>query len=130
MNANITLTVVGRIPTKKNSLRRMRFGRSVKTLPSAEYVAWERMAVVLFSAQARAFGISLPLKRAEVGIEITFPDLRRTDISNKIEGIMDAMVKARVIADDCWTVVPILHAVSKGYNKIEAGAKITLKEIA
>ena len=130
MNENITLTVIGRIPTKKNSLRRMKFGRRVKTLPSQEYVAWERMAVILFSAQACAFGISLPLKRAEVDIEITFPDRRRTDISNKIEGIMDAMVKARVIADDCWTVIPILHAVSKGYDKNKAGAKITLKEIA
>lgn len=126
----VVLEIQGRIPSKKNSLRRMKFGKKVVTIASKEYIDWERTATILFAALVSGRGLPLPFQRVSVDIAITFPDRRRTDSSNKVEGIMDALVKARVIEDDNWTVVPDLRVRGVGHDKDRAGARITIREVA
>jgi len=127
--SDVVLEIKGRIPSKKNSLRRMKFGKKVVTIASKEYIDWERTAVVLFAALVSGRGLPLPFKRVSVDVAITFPDRRRTDMSNKIEGLMDSLVKAGVIEDDNWTVVPDLRVRALGHDPVRAGARITIKEV-
>ena len=125
----VVLEIKGRIPSKKNSLRRMKFGKKVVTIASKEYIDWERTATILFAALVSGRGLPLPFQRVSVDVAITFPDRRRTDMSNKIEGLMDSLVKAGVIEDDNWTIVPDLRVRAVGYDKDHAGARITIKEV-
>ncbi len=93
------ITILGRIPSKKNSRINTRSGRS---FPSAKYTAWHKDASSqLIGQKAIPIGSSLQLN-------FYFPDNRRTDLSNKTESIMDLLVDNGFLEDDCWQVVPSL----------------------
>ncbi len=40
-----------------------------------------------------------------VGIKFTVKDKRRKDILNLMAGPLDALVKAGILTDDCWSIV-------------------------
>ena len=125
----ITLTISGRVPSKKNSLRRIMRGGRVFTVSSPEYSRWEADAVMHFARQVSGKGIKLPIMDADVYIDITFPDRRRSDLTNKAEGLMDSLVKAGVLKDDNWTVVRRLHLQALGSDPVKAGAMINIRSL-
>ena len=100
----------GRIPSKKNSkmiVTNKRTNRPM-VLSSTEYCKWEKWAVLELMSQSSKQKLAKHFACCDVCIGITFPDNRRTDLSNKAEGVMDALVKAAIIEDDCWQVARCL----------------------
>ena len=92
------ITILGRIPSKKNSRITTRSGRS---FPSKQYTAWQKDA-------SRQLSINKvqPITNPEyILIEIYAPDKRKADLTNKAESIMDLFVDNGIIADDNWFVV-------------------------
>ena len=105
------ITILGRIPSKKNSRINTRSGRS---FPSKAYSEWHRSA---------SFQIS-PLKNTDVfknvgQIEIKFwlPDNRRCDLTNKAESIMDLLVDNGLLEDDCWQITGPVYLIPMGIDK-------------
>jgi len=72
----------------------------------------------------------VPIKKAEMTITIFFPDLRRSDLSNKAESIMDLLVDNRFIEDDNHEVVPKLTLISGGIDRKEPRCEINIDIIA
>ena len=50
---------------------------------------------------------------AKLRIVYYLPDRLRRDITNLEQSTCDILVKAGVIKDDCWTVLPDIHAVAR-----------------
>ena len=97
---NKRLTVLGRIPSKKNSrINFVRNGR-VMSIPSTKYQAWHKNA---------SKDLSVPVKPIQNIIQVTLsfyaPDRRKADLTNKAESVMDLMVDNNILEDDNWYIV-------------------------
>ena len=97
-----SLWISGRIPSKKNSKRIVSGrGRKPTLLSSKDYISWEKMAVLEFKVGWEGKTI---LRCSSITYRFTFPDKRVRDLSNAVEGINDALVKANVLKDDNWKI--------------------------
>lgn len=95
----LAFSLSGRIPSKKNSRITTKSGRS---FPSKAYSAWHKDAM----AQLMFLGIGKDgIEKCSVELHIRFPDLRRADLTNKAESVMDLLVDYGLLADDNWKVV-------------------------
>lgn len=97
----------GRVPSKKNSLRRIKRGNHIFTVASQQHEDWHKEQLVMIRYQWTTRNLPLELVRY-IEIVIYPPDRRGGDLSNKTESIMDLLVHAGVIKDDNWFVVPQL----------------------
>lgn len=109
---NHTITLPGRVPSKKNSLQRIKRGNRIFTVASDQHRAWHEEQMINVRLQWPR-NLTLSKTRAVV---ITFmaPDKRAADLSNKAEAIMDLLVHAGVLTDDNWFVVPQLQLSLEG----------------
>lgn len=89
-------TIQGETVPQKNSQNFFR-GRVVK---SARFTAWRDSAL----RQLREQGVPAePLECAKIWVRFVHSDMRRRDGDNQLSSVQDLLVKAGVIADDCWT---------------------------
>jgi Holliday junction resolvase RusA-like endonuclease len=100
------LLLKGRVPSKKNSKRRIRRGNATYMVPSEAHEAWHEEQMIALRYQ---WPSKLTITKAQ-SVEIIFypPDRRKADLSNKAESVMDLLVDAGILADDSWFVVPTL----------------------
>ena len=121
------VTLTGRVPSKKNSKRRIKRGAKIFMVPSAAHEAWHLDASMQLK-NARVNRNALPIAKIEkVTIEFTAADRRSADLSNKAESIMDLLVDCGWIHDDNWFVVPRLELILAGVNPGNPNTKITIK---
>jgi len=118
------ITVMGRIPSKKNSKRIITRGGKPSIISSESYEAWQSNA--LWDVHKQWTDAVLTTVN-EVEITFFWPDKRRCDLSNKAESIMDLLVDAKINADDNWGVVPRLVLISGGVDKVSPRADIVIK---
>lgn len=97
----VKIRLNGRIPSKKNSKRRVVNSRGVFMVPSKNHQEWHEAAMWEVKAQKPNMGIS----RCEVMMVFHMPDNRKADLTNKAESVMDLLVDAGVLVDDSWQVV-------------------------
>lgn len=117
--------VNGRIPSKKNNkqIRRRRNGQRFVG-SSDDYVLWEKRHV----AELMKWRGMFKGKRVSVEILYRSETNRAWDLTNKTEGIMDALAKAEVIDDDCVQVVP--HLALRWLGKAgQDVAEVTIKTL-
>lgn len=88
-----------------------------------EYEAWENELVEKLKLQlaaqqpmAEKKGIVFPVQSAKINIRYYWANRHRHDNTNKSEGIMDALVKAQVIADDSDKVIPDTSQAARNYK--------------
>lgn len=109
-------------PSKKNS--RVVDRRTGRSFPNKRFTDWHKAALLYLRTQGA--------KRMEgpVHIDFTFthPTRRRCDSDNKVSSIMDLLVDAGVLPDDCWEVVPA-YTVLNVYCKGEAKAEIYINPL-
>jgi len=118
------ILVHGRIPSKKNQLRRIKRAGRIYTVPSKNHELWERKQLKLVSDQKELQRIDQFEKVRVVVIFIYFPDNLGSDLTNKAESIMDLLVKAGILKNDKWQVIPRLELVSMGVDRTNPRAEI------
>ncbi len=104
-------TILGRIPSKKNSKIMVCRGRTPILLPSSAYTAWHKEV----SLQLKK--IDKVIESCEVILTIYAPDKRGSDLTNKAESIMDLLVDNHIIKDDNWFVVNTVTLKLGGVDK-------------
>lgn len=107
---DIQFTIIGPIPSKKNSLRRIMRGGRIFTVPSSAHERWHDIAFLHLKKQLRGLRAFLPvLKCKDVEIDFRMADSRSRDLTNSAESVMDLLVDCGVLLDDCWQVTgPVL----------------------
>lgn len=144
MERTYTLSFRGKILSKKNRHVVARIGNRTAVLPDHEAIANEQDIASQFTAQMRnnehlrqrihkdKTRLVLEAERAgatyEIGIQITQADGIRRDLDNQTSTIMDALVKAGAIPDDCRKFVKAIVIRDGGIDKAQAGAIITIRE--
>jgi Holliday junction resolvase RusA-like endonuclease len=114
------LQVKGRIPSKKNN--KVWTGKYL--VSSANYKKWEASAIEQLAKHRDLF-----IEKAEIQMEIFWPDKRSADLTNKAESIMDMLVQANIIKDDNWKVIDSVYLRSGGLDRKNPRVDIWIKEI-
>ena len=99
------ITLMGRIPSKKNS-KQIVGGARKFIVPSNSFKVWHAPAMIEIRQQIR--GLKLPITLAYdhlVTLRFFAPDKIKGDLTNKAESIMDLLVDAGVLEDDNWFAV-------------------------
>ena len=101
----MTLTLLGRIPSKKNSKRWLKRGGKLFLVPSEAYESWHDLQMLAL----KRLTPDEPLKHVAVSLTFYPPDRLRGDLSNKTESVMDLLVDAGILEDDNWFAVGNVH---------------------
>lgn len=109
-------------PSKKNS--RVVDRRTGRSFPNKRFTDWHKAALLHLRAQG-AEPVEGPVR---IDFAFTHPTRRRCDSDNKVSSIMDLLVDAGVLPDDCWEVVPA-YTVRNRYVKGEAKAEINIGQL-
>ncbi len=117
------ITIIGRIPSKKNSSIAFAKGGRVFHFASNAYRTWHK------NASKQLKGIKPIETPCRLQIDFYFPDKRKTDLSNKTESIMDLLVDNGIIPDDNCIEIPELLLIYKGVDKVSPRAEITWQAI-
>lgn len=127
MAETIQLTYYGRILSKKNSKRIIR-KRSGATMlvsnPAAK--ANENDMVDQFSIQT--LSQNKPIEKCSISVEVYQPTAQRRDLDNQLTAILDALVKAEVIADDSFKCVVEEKVQFSGIDRWNPRAIVTITE--
>lgn len=98
--AVVRLVIEGPPRTKKNSLRRIKRGRRVFTVPSEAHEAWEATAVPQLVRQSRGLTQWAIHGRAVNMRALVYRDRAVGDLLNYLAAISDALERAGVVAND------------------------------
>ncbi len=109
----ISFTLTGRITAKKNNRNLFRGKGKVFNLPSNKYKQWHARA----SSELKVQNVPSVKNVTEVQMEFYMPDNLRTDLTNKVESIMDLLVDNGIIIDDCWQQIPRILIDCKGIDR-------------
>ena len=105
-NKSIKYEFVSEIPSKKNSKRIISFGNGRRGLISSKnYLQWEEEQLWLLKTHKHK-----TVKKCDsIVVGLYFEYNRRKDLSNVWEGVGDLLVKAGILEDDNFNVIPILQ---------------------
>ena len=113
--------------SKKNSMQILVNPRTRRPFvaPSSAYKAYRKAALMLIPAVARQ-GINYP-----VNVKAVFymPTRRRVDLVNLEEALLDVLVDAGVLADDCSGIVAGMDGSRVVYNKEKPGTEVTITKM-
>ena len=115
-------TILGRVPSKKNSKVMVCRGKFPILLPSAKYQEWHKDASKQLTG-AYKVGIC----PSTIEIKLFSPDMRKSDLTNKAESIMDLLVDNGVLEDDNWFCCPNISLKFGGQDKENPRAEISIK---
>lgn len=114
-----SITLDGRIPSKKNNKIFVKRGPRTFLIPHPNYTAWHEEQSWMLKKYK---GIRTTSK---IKAEFWLPDNRKTDLSNKIESVMDLLVDNGIIEDDSWQIISDLHLIANGIDKENPRVVIT-----
>ena len=118
----MTITLPGRVPSKKNSKRIIQAGGTPRLISSEAFLAWHEEMML----RIRSHRPKTPIVRASVAITFFAENKRRFDLSNAAESVMDLLADAGILADDSWVVVPELKLLFGGIEPEKARAEIQI----
>lgn len=111
--------------TKKNSQRIVKMGGRYSIMPSAQYKAYEK-AAMLFIPTNKHSDLTDPL---EIKAMFYMPTRRRVDLTNLLEALDDVLVKSGMIADDNSRIVVSHDGSRVRYDKEHPRTEVTIRRI-
>lgn len=121
-----TLTIYGNPISKKNSQRLVPVKGRIIPLPSKAYAEYEANAKGQLLGQIGEPEIDYPVN---ISCVYYMGTRRKCDLVNMIEASLDILVKARVIADDNYTIVARHDNCGVFYDKVNPRVEVTITEL-
>ena len=114
-------TFEGLIPSKKNSKTIRCYGRPC-LFPSKAFKSWHELQQYPMKLAREDQGITEPIKETKfIRLSFTSGTMRKWDLTNKAESVMDFLVDMKIIEDDnvfvCPEVILSFKGVEKGVNE-------------
>ena len=108
-----SITIEGRIPSKKNSRNVFSRGGKLFNIPSKKYKEWHSVATLQISEFE-----NLQIEEvSSIDLKFYAPDRRSADLTNKAESVLDLLVDNGVIIDDNWFVLKNVNLYFQGVDK-------------
>lgn len=107
----VVITILGRVPSKKNSKVVVCRGKFPQVLPSKAYQDWHK------DASKQIADIDVIPSGSTIEFVMYAPDNRKADLSNKWESVADLLVDCKKVEDDNWFVMPDIHMKFGGVDK-------------
>ncbi len=92
-------------------------------IPSAQHEAWHRIALPGLRGIKKIEG------RVKIAMTFFPESMRKGDLSNKAESIMDLLVDAAIIEDDNWYIVPELTLSFGEKDKDNPRAEVSIDSV-
>lgn len=88
---------------------------------------WERAALMDISRQlGHNHKYKFPIHEIEqITVYLYYGTRHRKDNTNTVESVHDLLVKARIVDDDCWQVMPDTRQIG-AYREKDPGCKIVI----
>ena len=122
----IRLEITGQPITKKNSQRLVYAKGRIIPLPSSQYKIYEEAALRQLNYQYGGEPIDYPVNLSCV---FYLKTRRKCDLTNLLQSVQDILVKAKVLADDNYTIVAKLDDCAADYDKENPRVEITISEL-
>lgn len=110
-----TFSLLGNIPSKKNSRKNIWKRGRVYNIPSKAYTTWENQKLIAMQKN------KIPVFDFPIKLDITvyYNDGIRRDLDNRLNSILDLMVKSGMIKDDNYFIVQSISikAIRDNYSK-------------
>lgn len=94
-------TIAGPPRTKKNSSRILRMGRFKKVMPSAAFMAWQKVAL---EQLGKAWAGRSPICQPVLAVAAFYRDANRGDLLGYQQALADVLEKAGVVKNDALIV--------------------------
>lgn len=111
--------------TKKNSQRIVKLGNRYSIMPSAQYNAYEK-AAMLFIPTNKYSDLTAPL---EIKAVFYMPTRQRVDLTNLLEALDDVLVKSGMVADDNSRIVVSHDGSRVRYDKANPRTEVTIRRM-
>ena len=119
------IVIKGKIPSKKNSRSIFLMKGRLMNLPSKDYRDWHKQASQQLEMQKPSlFEEGLSKLGKEILIILYAHDLRKYDLTNKAESIMDLLVDCGFLEDDNYTCVSKITIQFGGLDRENPRAEI------
>lgn len=112
------ITLIGRIPSKKNSKIISCAGKRPMMFPSKNHKEWHEYASL------QLIGVAKIPPNTPITFTYYAPDKRKGDLDNKWQSVADLLTDNGLIEDDNWFILPDVHLKFGGVNKEKAGCEI------
>ena len=112
-------------PSKKNSRIIICRGKYPTILPSKSYKDWHEAEMW----NLKKHKPEAPIEKCEIVCDFYFPNLRRHDLTNIAESILDLLVDALILKDDSWTVVEGVLLYGCGVDKESPRVEVEINEL-
>ena len=120
----MNITLIGRIPSKKNSKKIIQHGGRAFLVPSSNYTKWHKEAIKEVGVQCP--GHMLPLQPKLVTLLFYPPDKIRGDLTNKAESVMDLLVDTGVLKDDNWFEIGAINLRLGQVDRVRPRVEVTI----
>ena len=117
-------TLLGSVPSKKNSRQMFSRGGKIISIPSKSYNLWHEDAKFqLFNEKIKLQG------ELELDLKFWVQNNRPADLDNKAQSIMDLLQDCEIIENDCWQVVRKITVECLGIDRKSPRVEITVKSL-
>nr|DAN29027.1 MAG TPA: Endodeoxyribonuclease RusA [Caudoviricetes sp.] len=128
----VKFDIAGQVPSKKNNKRLLKNSRTGKMFiaSSEKFNEWHNQAMMdLCFRLNKDRGV---FRDKQVEIELTFynSDNRRHDLDNMTSSVLDLLVDAEFIDDDCCGIVNRLMISFGGVDRKNPRVEVTITELA
>jgi hypothetical protein len=123
-----TIIIRGRIPSKKNCKMALPIKGRCMVVNSAAYAKWQRevgKSLIPFWNEIAVHHM-MPMEKVTITIKIFAPDARASDLTNKAESVMDALVAGNFITDDNWFACSAINLRFGGIDRENPRAEIRI----
>lgn len=117
MKNKLVVTLYGKVPSKKNSKRRIKRGNNIFMVPSKAHEVWHREQMIRLRNRPIGWKPEDRIHKASVSLTFYAGDMHAGDLSNKTESVMDLFVDAGLLIDDNWFVVGDSHQIFGGVDE-------------
>ena len=117
------ITVLGDPIIKKNTKKFSCRGGYPRTYYSKRWLEWEEYALI----QLKMIKVDTYKTLSTISLKFFPKTARRFDLTNMAEGIQDVLVKAEIIADDSWKVMPKVIIEFGGIDKTNPRTEVEIR---
>ena len=129
--SKVKFDIAGQVPSKKNNKRLLKNSRTGKMFiaSSEKFNKWHNQAMMDLCFRLNKDRGVFRGKQVEIGLTFYNSDNRRHDLDNMTSSVLDLLVDAEFIDDDCCRVVSKVVAIFGGVDRQAPRVEVEINSV-